>query len=210
MRSAAAAAAGRNINTPLYWDEVYRREWESGEILMRRDYGPMHDAIIDLVPPGASVLDVGCGPGILCRRIAESVDGVSVSGVDFSAYTIERNAERDAPLGIDYRCLDVTSQLGEIDRQFDVVTMCEIIEHLDEPEQSVDSAVGLVRPGGLFVLTCPHDGQVPHAEHVREWGHDEVFHLLERYAEAVVFHPLPAPRDRWLMASLVTSSEEPH
>ena len=207
MTTGIAIVTGQNINTAAYWDEVYRREWESGRMLTARDHGPMHEAIVALVPPGAKVLDVGCGPGILCRRIAESVEGARVSGVDFSPYVIARNAKRDVALGIDYRCLEVQTQLAEVGVQFDVVTMCEILEHLDAPEQTVAAAVAHVRPGGLFVLTCPHDGQVPHPEHVREWGHDQVFHLLEPYTDAVVFHPLPAPRERWLMASLSTAGE---
>jgi 2-polyprenyl-3-methyl-5-hydroxy-6-metoxy-1,4-benzoquinol methylase len=198
-------AVRENINTAAYWDGVYRREWESGEILTRRDHGPMHDVVAALVPANASVLDIGCGPGILCRTIEERVPGVKVVGVDFSGYTIARNAERDAPLGIEYRCLDVTTELAALDERFDAVTMCEIVEHLDEPESVVAAAVGLVRPGGLFVLTCPHDGEVPHPEHVREWGHDEVFHLLAPYTKAVTFRPLPPPRDRWLLAHIRVS-----
>jgi 2-polyprenyl-3-methyl-5-hydroxy-6-metoxy-1,4-benzoquinol methylase len=204
---AAGSASGPNINTPAYWDDVYRREWEADAILTRRDYGEMHEVIVGLIAPGSRVLDVGCGPGILCRKIAEGVADTHVTGVDFSAYTIGRNAERDAELGIEYRCLDVRSELGEVQQRFDVVTMCEILEHLDRPEDVVAAAVELVRPGGLFVLTCPHDDQVPHAEHVREWGHDEVFHLLGE-ADTVTFHRLPAPRDRWLLAHCIKRHEE--
>jgi 2-polyprenyl-3-methyl-5-hydroxy-6-metoxy-1,4-benzoquinol methylase len=128
-----------------------------------------------------------------------------VTGVDFSSYTIARNAERDADLGIDYRCLDVRTDLVTIGARFDVVTMCEVLEHLDEPEEAVASAIGLVVPGGLFVLTCPHDAEVPHLEHVREWGHDEIYHLLERYAHAVTFQSISPPRDRWLLASIAAA-----
>ena len=46
----------------------------------------------------------------------------------------EKTQERDRPLGIDYRCLDIRTALPEINRQFDVVTMCEILEHLEQPE----------------------------------------------------------------------------
>jgi 2-polyprenyl-3-methyl-5-hydroxy-6-metoxy-1,4-benzoquinol methylase len=189
-----------NINTPGYWDDVYRREWESGEILVRRDHGPMYDAIVALITEGSRVLDVGCGPGILCRRIRERVADAQVVGIDFSEYVVSRNAERDAELAIDYRCVDLRTGLESLERDFDAVTMCEVLEHLDDPEQVVADAVDLVAPGGLFVLTCPHDGKVPHREHVREWGHDEVFHLLEPRTDAVTFHVLAPPRNRWLLA----------
>src|SRR4030095_1795569 len=63
-----------NINTPEYWDRVYRGEWESGQATgenYSRDYGPIHDAIIRLIPDGSTVLDIACGPGLLCRKIKQ-------------------------------------------------------------------------------------------------------------------------------------------
>lgn len=201
------AATETNINTPAYWDEIYRGEWEAGVILSLRDYGEMHEIIVGLVPPGSSVLDVGCGPGILCRRIAEYVAETQVTGVDFSPYAIGRNAERDAELGVEYLCLDVRSDLGRLESRFDVVTMCEILEHLDDPDEVVAAAIELLRPGGLFILSCPHDAGVPHPEHVREWGHDEIYHLLERHTNSVTFHSLAAPRDRWLLACCRTPTK---
>jgi 2-polyprenyl-3-methyl-5-hydroxy-6-metoxy-1,4-benzoquinol methylase len=200
-------AAATNINTAAYWDDVYRREWEAGVILTLRDYGELHDVVVGLVAPGSEVLDVGCGPGILCRKIAERVADTNVTGIDFSAYTIGRNAERDANLGIHYHRVDVQTELRGLEGCFDVVTMCEVLEHLDDPEEVVAAALALVRPGGLLILSCPHDGEVPHAEHVRDWGHDEIFHLLAAHADSVTFHVLAAPRDRWLLASCTTPAK---
>ena len=117
-----------NINTPDYWNRVYQREWESqavGTSEYHRDYGPIHDAIIELIPDGARVLDIACGPGLLCRKIKSSLPNTSVTGVDFSAYAIARNTERDESLGIEYICMDVRTLLDSLPRHFDAVTMCE-------------------------------------------------------------------------------------
>ena len=193
-----------DLNTPEYWDDVYRDEWERGELEGgRRDYGPIHDAIVELVPPGSCVLDVACGLGLLCRKIAERRAEAAVVGVDFSGYTIERNRERDRRLPIEYLQLDVRTELPSLRREFDVVTMCEIVEHLAEPERVVEEAMGLLRPGGVFVLTCPHDDEIEDPEHLRLWGHDEVFHLLAPYGDRVTFVHFPPPYyDGWLMAYL--------
>jgi 2-polyprenyl-3-methyl-5-hydroxy-6-metoxy-1,4-benzoquinol methylase len=191
-----------DLNTPEYWDRVYRHEWENDE-LGRRDYGPIHDAIVELVPPGARVLDVACGVGLLCRKIVEQRTGTTAAGVDFSGYTLERNRRRDAGLPIEYVQVDVRTGLPALDGGFDVVTMCEIVEHLAEPERVVGDAMGLLRPGGLFVLTCPHDDEIDDPEHLRLWGHDEVFHLLEPYGRRITFAHFPPPYFHpWLMAYL--------
>jgi 2-polyprenyl-3-methyl-5-hydroxy-6-metoxy-1,4-benzoquinol methylase len=193
-----------NINTPDYWNRVYLEEWESGRARCEgysRDYGPIHDAIIELIPEGSQVLDIACGPGLLCRKIKQRVPGTGVLGVDFAQYMIERNQERDRPLGVEYRSLDIRTSLGVLDRQFDVVCMCEILEHLDQPETVVASAMERLRLGGRFILTCPHADGIPDPEHVRYWDHDELFHLLAPYSSAITFIHFPPPYFHvWMMA----------
>jgi 2-polyprenyl-3-methyl-5-hydroxy-6-metoxy-1,4-benzoquinol methylase len=195
-----------NINTPGYWDHVYQHEWESGSVVggnYHRDYGPIHDAVVGLIPENSRVLDIACGAGLLCRKIQERVPGARVLGVDFSEYTITQNQQRDADLGVQYRCVDIRHRLGAIGEQFDAITMCEILEHLEQPEAVVADAFDLLRPGGRFILTCPHDDAIPDPEHIRCWGHDELFHLLAPYSDTISFIHFPPPYFHiWMLAYL--------
>jgi 2-polyprenyl-3-methyl-5-hydroxy-6-metoxy-1,4-benzoquinol methylase len=199
-----------NINTPEYWDKIYRREWKSGQVTAseyHRDYAPIHDAVIALIDDGQSVLDIACGAGLLCRKIKQRRPAAQVLGVDFSSITIERCQEQDRNLGVEYQCLDIQQALPSLNRQFDVVCMCEILEHLDEPEKVVADALALLKPGGRFILTCPHDNDIPDPEHVRQWGHDEIFHLLAPYSDTVTFRHFPPPWFHiWMLASLTKNS----
>ncbi len=193
-----------NINTPEYWNGVYREEWESGQARgdhYHRDYGPIHEAILRLILAGSKVLDVACGAGVLCRKIARQVAATHVTGVDFSEYMLERNRQRDRALAVQYQCLDVTTCLLSLGRQFDVVCMCEVLEHLSRPEKVLQEAITLLKPGGRFVLTCPHDNCIPDPEHLRIWGHDELFHLLAPYTDTVSFMHFPPPHFHvWVLA----------
>jgi len=195
-----------NVNTPEYWDEVYRHEWTSGQVRSpkyRRDYGPIHEAIIKLIPEGSRVLDIGCGTGLLCRKIKLCLPAVQMVGIDFSQYTIAHNQQRDEALGIEYRQVDIRTSLSDIRSLFDVVLMCEVLEHLDQPEDVVAGALGLLKSGGRFILTCPHDNEIPDPEHVRAWGHDEVFHLLAPYSETISFMHFPVEYYHpWMLAYL--------
>jgi len=212
--SAEPTLSPPNINTPGYWDGVYRQEWESGGVLggnYHRDYAPIHDAVIGLIQDGSSVLDIAGGAGLLCRKIKQRLPATQVLGVDFAQYTIEQNTKRDAGLGIDYRCLDIRNSLSSLNRQFDVVMMCEILEHLDEPERVVREAMGLLKTGGRFILSCPHDDEIPDPEHVRSWGHDQAFHLLAAYSDTVSFtHFAPPYFHIWMMAYLTKTDPENH
>jgi 2-polyprenyl-3-methyl-5-hydroxy-6-metoxy-1,4-benzoquinol methylase len=195
-----------NINTPEYWNHVYRTEWERGSVESsdyHRDYGPIHEAIVELTPPGSDVLDVACGPGILCRKIKMHVPGTKVVGVDFSSYAIERNVERDRSIGVEYRCIDIRSSLVTLTRQFDVVLMCEIIEHLDDPMSVVRDGMSLLKDGGLFIASCPHADEVPDPEHVREWDHESLFQLLSPYSSSITFMHFPPPYfHAWMLAHI--------
>ena len=202
-----------NVNTPKYWDEVYRGEWESGKVQgghYIRDCHPIHNAVIQLIPDGSRVLDIACGPGLLCRRIKQRLPATQVMGVDFSQYTINRNQALDQSLGIEYRCLDIRTLLGTLRQTFDVITMCEILEHLEQPEAVVAETFGLLKPGGRFILTCPHGGAIPDKEHLRDWDHDDVFHLLARYSDTVSFMHFPPPYYHiWMLAYLTKTQNHP-
>lgn len=201
--------ASENINTPAYWDRIYRREWESGNVFSatyERDYGPMHDAIISLIPRAATVLDVGCGPGVLCRKIKTRLPDTSVTGVDFSEYTIQRNKHVDHALGNEYLRADVQTDLPHLEEAFDAIIISEVIEHLDHPKRTIAGAINLLNPGGRLIITCPHDDAIPSAVHVRQWGHDELFHLLTAYSDTVCFTQFPPSHDKWMMAHLVKPS----
>jgi SAM-dependent methyltransferase len=193
-----------NINTAEYWDRVYRRESESGRACAdggSRDYGPIHDAILGLVPDDGRVLDVACGPGLLCRKIRLRHPRSRVVGVDHSAYRIDCNRDRDRGLGIEYRCLDIRTGLDALDTDFDAACLCEIIEHLDDAAEVLEATARRLRPGGRLVVSCPHDDEIPDPEHVVEWGHDSLFHLLSRFGTTVSFRHFPPPYfDAWMLA----------
>jgi len=207
------AAPPTNINTPGYWDQVYRHEWESGSVLggnYHRDYGPIHDAVVGLILPGSRVLDIACGAGLLCRKIKEKVPDARVLGVDFAEYTIQQNEARDRDLGVEYRCVDIRNCLSTIGAQFDAITMCEILEHLEQPEAVVAEAFKLLRPGGRFILSCPHDDAIPDPEHIRCWGHDELFHLLAPYSDTISFRHFPPPYFHiWMLVYLTKNQPQP-
>ena len=93
---------------------------------------------------GASVLDVGCGGGILTEAMARR--GAKVQGIDLS-----EKALRVAELHLQESKLDVRYEKAEVEQlagEFDVVTCMELLEHVPEPSGMVAACARLVRPGG--------------------------------------------------------------
>lgn len=101
---------------------------------------------------GLSVLDIGCGGGILTEPIARL--GGKVLGADASATNIEvakLHAERSG-LSIDYRATTAEA-LSEAGERFDVVLALEIVEHVPDMAAFVAICAGMVKPGGLMVVS---------------------------------------------------------
>jgi 2-polyprenyl-6-hydroxyphenyl methylase / 3-demethylubiquinone-9 3-methyltransferase len=97
---------------------------------------------------GLSVLDIGCGGGILCEPLARL--GAEVVGIDPAPGNIDiarRHAEA-ASLAIDYRATTAEA-LAVAGARFDAVLAMEVVEHVTDMSRFVKTICALVDPGGL-------------------------------------------------------------
>jgi 2-polyprenyl-6-hydroxyphenyl methylase/3-demethylubiquinone-9 3-methyltransferase len=98
-----------------------------------------------------SLLDVGCGGGLLTEEFA--AQGCKVTGVDRSAPTLlaARAHARQGGLDIHYLEGDA-ARLPFSARQFDVVCCCDVLEHVEDVGQVVAEVARVMRPGGVFLF----------------------------------------------------------
>ena len=101
---------------------------------------------------GKTALDVGCGAGLLAEPLARL--GAQVTAVDAAPELIEvaRDHAAGQGLAIDYRAVGVES----VDGTFDLVTAMEVIEHVADPQQFIDSLAERLADGGLLILSTPN------------------------------------------------------
>jgi 2-polyprenyl-6-hydroxyphenyl methylase/3-demethylubiquinone-9 3-methyltransferase len=96
-----------------------------------------------------TVLDVGCGGGILSDSMARK--GANVTGIDLStkALRVARlHALEVQTANLDFREVSVEALAAEQPDSFDVVTCMEMLEHVPDPASVVHACARLVKPGG--------------------------------------------------------------
>lgn len=101
---------------------------------------------------GLSMVDLGCGGGLLTEPMARL--GAKVIGIDAEANAIGVAMAHAQPLGLDieYRCA-LPEALAAEGRSFDVVLAMEIIEHVADIDRFVGACANLIAPGGAMVLS---------------------------------------------------------
>lgn len=173
-----------------------RSFWRMGFELSGEEFGSgfhcrsmalSEDALRGLIPPGGSVLDVGCGLGRWTRVAAQHA--ASVVGIDLSRKDIEQARSLTAASNVEYVVGDVTSGLG--DRRFSLALLIHVLEHIETPDGLLRV---LLERAERLVVEVPDFESDPlnhvrlrlglpfhsDADHVREYTADTLRAQLER------------------------------
>lgn len=184
---------------------------------------------------GLTILDIGCGGGLLSEPMARL--GASVVGADAAERNIpvaQVHAEQSG-LTIDYRHTTAEA-IAEAGERFDIVLNMEVVEHVADPQEFLTVCQTLLKPGGLMICSTLNRNAksfamgIIGAEWVMRWlpkgthewrkfiTPDELFSMLNTAGlepvdrKGFVFNPLGwswSISDRDLSVNYVTASLKP-
>jgi 2-polyprenyl-3-methyl-5-hydroxy-6-metoxy-1,4-benzoquinol methylase len=93
------------------------------------------DELFDAASP-RSLLDVGCGEGVLVHKWAQRLGGSRVVGIDLEEPSIQAGwAERTAP-NLEYKVMKAEN-LPFAENEFDLACAIEVLEHVPDPEHTL-------------------------------------------------------------------------
>ena len=158
------------------------RWWDkTGEFKPLHAINPLRlDWINSLAPlRDKTVLDIGCGGGILADSMARR--GANVLGIDLASKALKvaqlHALEAQTP-NVVYREISAEDLALEQPSQYDVVTCMEMLEHVPEPASIVRACAQLVKPGGwVFFSTINRN---PKAWLLAVVGAEYVLNMLPR------------------------------
>ena len=120
--------------------------------------GDSRAVVLRLADGAATVLELGCSEGLMTRVMASR--GQSVTGVEFdpdAAASAARFTESMVVANLEHS--DALDPL--VHRQFDLILVCDVLEHLRNPGRVLAKAVTLLADGGSIIVSIPN---VAHAD----------------------------------------------
>jgi 2-polyprenyl-3-methyl-5-hydroxy-6-metoxy-1,4-benzoquinol methylase len=106
--------------------------------LVKRLMSGFHESLDELweIAAPESVLDVGCGEGVLTCEWAERLDDGRIVGIDLDDPKLQAEWQQRGRPNLEFRAEEATS-LSFDDDEFDMATAIEVLEHVPEPEATL-------------------------------------------------------------------------
>lgn len=105
------------------------------------------------LPPNGTVLDVGCGNGIISLQLGK--DGFNIKGIDVSEKAIEKARATNPFPNVRFEVADA-DKLKAGGESFDAIICSEVLEHLNQPARLLKELVPILKDNGILLVTVPN------------------------------------------------------
>jgi SAM-dependent methyltransferase len=136
----------------IFGDDVFYQQLQKAE-----NYYPSekweYNAVLDLIPENADVLEIGSGGGHFMQLAARKKKGVRLKGIELNtkAVTEARNKGLDVTAE---RIEDFATSNAE---RFDVVCSMQVLEHITEVRSFIESSLRTLKKGGIMIICVPNN-----------------------------------------------------
>jgi len=181
------------------FEKLASRWWDpNSEFKPLHDINPLRANWIDERAPvsGKSVVDVGCGGGLLSEALAHR--GANVTGIDMgeAPLAVARLHQLESGVDVSYMQSTAESLAAAKPAEFDVVTCLEMLEHVPDPSTVIQACADLCKPGGhLFFSTINRN---PKSFLFAIVGAEYVLNLLPRGTHEYAKLIKPSELARWI------------
>lgn len=105
------------------------------------------------------ILDIGCGPGNSTMVLKDKFPNAYILGVDSSKDMID--SAKKSYDNIDFKLLDVSSELNKLDKDFDVVFSNACFQWIPNNNKLLTEVMNLLKPNGFLTVQIPFNYNEP-------------------------------------------------
>jgi 2-polyprenyl-3-methyl-5-hydroxy-6-metoxy-1,4-benzoquinol methylase len=141
-----------------------------------------------------SVLEVGCNVGLMSMAIKQRLPDAEVVGVDLQQRVIDIAQWYEKVLGkqgVRWVVGDGATLAKQFSPQrFDVVYLCEILEHYNDRgvhDDLLGQACAVCKPNGWVFVSVPFENRIPIAGHKIEFNHKSLEELIQPFARRIIW-----------------------
>lgn len=166
---------------PAYFDQLFRIEDHHFWFHARnRIISAVVAEMTRAFPGGYKVLEIGCGNGNVLRHLQQTCAGHAVVGMDAFEEGLRLARRRNCT-----RLVRGDANHHPFASQFDLVGIFDVIEHVPEDERLLEQIRGILRPGGVLLITVPARMSLwsyfdEASGHCRRYEFDELHGKLEK------------------------------
>ena len=126
----------------------------------------------DIELTNKSIIDVGCGNGMLLKFLSENFNISSQTGMEYSEAAIEVAAQLNPEA--EYIVHDINLSYPA---QYEAVICTEVLEHILHPGNAFKNLLEMLLEGGILLITVPNGRFDTYSGHINFWGPEswEVF-----------------------------------
>ena len=158
-----------------------------------------YNKILNAVPKRAcKIVDIGCGDGALTYLLSKNELAIEVIGCDTECTGVKLAREKIEELSVNskihfYNKLFEECNFG--DQSIDVITMCDVIEHVDKIDSLLEEVKRTLKKGGALIITTPFkrsNNVLWDENHVYEYTKDTLKKRLSQHfpkTNVIMFSP---------------------
>ena len=166
--------------------DEYNKKWHKWDDVIVYSPAPKHrrrivlNCIKKYAVKDKKLHDLGCGNGYFLKLISQKFKGLLLSGSDISEEVIKQNQLKYS--SVKFHSQDIGTDV-DVSNCYDIITCCEVIEHLKDPEIAINNIAKLLKPFGIAIVTVPR-GKVHSID--KMMGHCMHFKNADAFSKAFV------------------------
>lgn len=166
------ASRGGRANSQEHWDIRLAATWDEPG----RNWPERVEAIAQLLPFHASIIDVGCGTGSILRGLRER-GFADLNGLELSEYAVNRLSSSGFRMS-----KGTLLNIPFPDATFDAAIASEVLEHVIRRTRFLREMTRIVKPRGKILIFVPDDnlGPIDEPEHVIKYNAESLGKFLAK------------------------------